>query len=342
MFLSKRSNGYWYIWFYDEHGRKHKLSTKCRQKSDALRFLSGFKLELENQKHPAPKDVFFKTVVEEFMVFSVGVHTEATQAHFRTAAREFQRHLGNPRIREISVRDLERFFAAKQEEASRWTARRIYIALASMFEKAREWSYIDQNPFRSVKRPTPPQRTPIFFTTTELKTLLSSIKDPQLAILVKAGIYTGCRLGELLSLTWDDVDFEKLEVHVRNKAGFVTKSKKERTLPMHPALKKILVGWKKQSKSQLVFAREQTLKWGVSQMSIRFKSALRRSPLPEKRKQELHFHSLRHTFATTLLQKSVPIYTVSRMLGHSSVKTTEIYAHAVPNNFKSQIEKIEL
>jgi len=77
-------------------------------------------------------------------------------------------------------------------------------------------------------------------------------------------------------------------------------------------------------------------------MSIRFKSALKRSPLEEKRKKELHFHSLRHTFATLLLQQSVPIYTVSRMLGHSSVRTTEIYSHAIPNDFKTEVEKLSL
>lgn len=342
MYLSKRDNGIWYVWHYDENGRKLKRSTKAKTKSEALKFLQRFKIELEDKKHPAPKNVTFSALVDEFLSYSKGVHTEATQKHFRTASNEFARHMGNPKLRSVDVRDLERFLAVKQSEASRWTARRVYIALASMFQKAVQWGYIESNPFRGIKRPTPPERRPLHFSKEELNALLASLRDPQLKILVQTGVFTGMRLGELLSLMWEDVSFEKVEIHVRNKNGFVTKSKKERTLPMHPTLKKILMDWRKKSRSQLVFAREETLRWGVSQMSIRFKSALKRSPLPEQRKRELHFHSLRHTFATMLLQQSVPIYTVSRMLGHSSVRTTEIYAHAIPTDHRSQIEKIRL
>lgn len=342
MFLSKRDNGYWYVWHYDQHGRKIKRSTKCRKKADALRFLSGYKLELEEQKHPARKDITFKTLFDEFMTFSAGVHTEATQKHFMTAAREFQRHMGNPRLRSIGMRDLERFLAIKQEESSRWTARRVYIALSSMMQKAVEWNYVEENPFRKVKRPTPPERRPIYFTAPELRELLGSLRDPQLKILVEAGIYTGCRLGELLSLSWDSVDLDRDEIRISNANDFVTKSKRERVLPLHPALKKVLEPLKKKARSQWVFPREETLRWSVSQMSIRFKTALKRSPLPDRRKRELHFHSLRHSHATWLLEQGVPIYSVSRILGHASVKTTEIYSHAVPNNFRSQIEMIRL
>lgn len=342
MFLSKRSNGIFYVWYTDSHGRKLKRSTKAKTKSEALKFLQRFKIELEEVRHPTPKNISFKTLVDEFLSYSAGVHTEATQKHFRTAANEFMRHLGNPKLREVSVRDIERFIAVKQTEASRWTARRIYIAVASMFQKAVEWGYLNENAFRKIKRPTPPEKRPIFFTRDELKALLASLRDPQLKILVQTGVFTGMRLGELLSLTWEDMDFETLEIHVQNKNGFVTKSKKETTLPLHPDLKKLLEALKKKARSQWVFPREGTLRWGVSQMSIRFKSALKKSPLEDKRIKELLFHSLRHTFATMLLQKGVAIYTVSRLLGHSSVKTTEFYSHAVPNNFRQDVEKLSI
>jgi len=72
------------------------------------------------------------------------------------------------------------------------------------------------------------------------------------------------------------------------------------------------------------------------------KKYIRPSLLPEKRKQELHFHSLRHMFATLLLQADVPIYTVNKLFGHASVMTTEIYSHVVPTDYQSKIERIEL
>ena len=56
--------------------------------------------------------------------------------------------------------------------------------------------------------------------------------------------------------------------------------------------------------------------------------------------ERLNFHSLRHTFATHLLQAGIPIYEVSKLLGHSSVKVTEVYSHHIPNQMHSSVEKI--
>ena len=56
----------------------------------------------------------------------------------------------------------------------------------------------------------------------------------------------------------------------------------------------------------------------------------------------LHFHSLRHTFATWLVQSGVGIYEVQKLMGHSSVAVTQVYAHLAPSELHSAEEKIAL
>ncbi|MDH7516292.1 MAG: hypothetical protein QHI48_10525 [Bacteroidota bacterium] len=137
-FLSKRANGYWYLWYTDESGRRVKRSTKCKNKTDALGYLTRFKMEFdEERKHPK-KNVSFSTFVEAFMSFFAGVHRPSTQKHFQTASREFVRLLGNRKPREIDSRYLEHILTQKQDEASKWTVGKNFFALASMFEKAKE------------------------------------------------------------------------------------------------------------------------------------------------------------------------------------------------------------
>lgn len=55
---------------------------------------------------------------------------------------------------------------------------------------------------------------------------------------------------------------------------------------------------------------------------------------------KLHFHSLRHTFASWLVQAGVSIYKVSKLLGHSDVKTTEIYSHLRIEDLRNSVEKL--
>ena len=70
-----------------------------------------------------------------------------------------------------------------------------------------------------------------------------------------------------------------------------------------------------------------------------FKKAVYDLRLPDDR---LHFHSLRHTFASWLVQEGVSIYAVKELLGHSDVKTTQVYSHLQPGELHSTVNKIQI
>ena len=140
MFLSKRSNGIYYVHFLFE-GRKRRLSTKSKLKSDALKFL----LELKNEDIRKRRRKTNTTLTEfhkEYQIYSQSVHTPKIQQSISSAFCEFVRIIGDARLLDLGVRQIERFLATKIAEASEWTARKYYIHLSSAFETAVRWNYL--------------------------------------------------------------------------------------------------------------------------------------------------------------------------------------------------------
>ena len=79
---------------------------------------------------------------------------------------------------------------------------------------------------------------------------------------------------------------------------------------------------------QFVFYRIPGVRLHVDYLSKRFKKAVRAAGLPPK----VHLHTLRHSFASCLVQRGVSLYIVKELLGHTDLKTTQIYSHLQQNN----------
>jgi integrase len=274
----------------------------------------------------------------EFAEYSTGVHSKKTQRTYRTALREFVRIVGDLPLRSIGIREIERFLSTKKAEASSWTARKYYIALASAFEKAVQWNYLAENPFRKVRKPKTPELLPAYFTENDFRVFLSVVEDRGFRELCITALLTGVRLGELLALRWNDIDFVGRLILVRNSDTFTTKTRKNRTIPMNNDLCRLL-GQRKESvrvESDFVFhtAKAGPLKPGT--VSGRFKSYVRAAGLDDK----LHFHSLRHSFASALVASGVSLFAVQKLLGHTTSKTTEIYSHLLPQQLHAEVGRI--
>jgi integrase len=137
---------------------------------------------------------------------------------------------------------------------------------------------------------------------------------------------------------WGEIDWINARIVIRNSATFTTKSRKNRTLPLHPELGKLLQGIYRSQTAGYVFCDGHGQLLLSSTVSHQFKRALRQNKMPEA----LHFHSLRHSFASVLVQKGTPIYQVSKLLGHSSVKVTERYAHLYAEDGGKYVDQIAI
>ena len=181
-----------------------------------------------------------------------------------------------------------------------------------------------------------PERPPIHFSSEEFSKFLGNVAKPFLKDLFLFAALTGLRQGEMLALRWVDVDLERRLIYVVNSDTFFTKSGKSRIVPMSDAVLDMLTRKSvTQQFSQFVFHRDGSV-LTQSYVDHKFKKYVRQSGLRE----ELKFHSLRHTFATWLAKSGVSIYEIQKLLGHSDVKTTQIYSHLAASELHAAVNKI--
>jgi len=156
--------------------------------------------------------------------------------------------------------------------------------------------------------------------------------------MVVFAVLTGLRRGELCNLKWQDVDLATRVVHIHSSATFKTKQGKRRVVALNNTAFVVLQSRRQQSHSEYVFT--------LNNQKIRdehagrlFKRAVRAAKLSDQR---LHFHSLRHTFASWLVQNGASLYQVQKLLGHSNPRVTQVYAHLQPAQMHEIVEMLPL
>lgn len=199
------------------------------------------------------------------------------------------------------------------------------------------WGYIQSNPFRRISKPRPPDVIPVYFSKEAFKKFLSRIADVDHRELYLCAVSTGLRLGELTALEWSDVDFARSVILVQNKEAFSTKTRRNRTVPMAPAVHDLMVARKRRIRSGLVFPMEGR-RMTKDEVSKRFKKYVISLGVDTR----LHFHSLRHTFASWLAQDGVSLYAIQKLLGHSSGAVTQIYSHLQTEELHGVVARIEV
>ena len=133
---------------------------------------------------------------------------------------------------------------------------------------------------------------------------------------------TGARRNEALNMTWDDVDMKNGRITFRQ-----TKSGKNRLVPFNGILTDVFRRMERTGEKPFPFLPDFVTKT--------FKKVVRESGV-----KDLSVHSLRHTFASHMVMAGVDIKTVSELLGHSSVRVTETYAHLMPSHLKASVERL--
>lgn len=334
MFLSKRPNGYYYIFYDKSDGKRYCVSTKAKKKSNALKFLSEFQnnLRLASESKVIPIDL--KKFSFDYQKFSEKFHTAKTHYMVKIIFDQFEEHLGNPVLNDITNRDCESFIY-KKATVSQYTAQKYLAHLRAAFNKALAQGYILENPFRKIKNFKIPESLPKYFTDEEFNKLLEIVKDDDLKDLILFAINTGLRQMELISLEWDQIDFNSRTLILDNQVN-ITKSKKVRNVPLNKTALEILLERNKEVKVGKIFTYK---KAAISQdfISKKFKKLV----VKAKINTDFNFHSLRHTFASRLVQKGVSIYEVSKLLGHADIKTTQIYAHLRSDDLRNAVERLD-
>lgn len=176
---------------------------------------------------------------------------------------------------------------------------------------------------------------PRYLTPQECSKLLAYAKgyngDDQLYHFINLLLNTGCRRGELLKLTWENVHIEHGYLTVINS---LSKNRKTIHKPLNASAVWSLSCLKMNNGTDWVFHNKKT-----NQRRITFQAGFKKTAQRAKL-GNLRIHDLRHTFASILVQQGTPIYHVMQLLGHSDIKTTQKYAHLARNTLQDVVQSL--
>lgn len=261
-------------------------------------------------------------------------------------------------INAIQLKDVEDFLTHLQQKVKKGHVV-YYRNLKAAFNKAKDWGYIKENCFTKVKLPKSQKIAPIFINSDQLSVISDQIKSETVKDFVMIAFYTGMRLDEIVNLKWKNVDLNGRIITVGDEE-FTTKGRTQRFIPMSEEAFEILVRHERQDVrstpsrlpdrhacvlplkksgegSRYVFCKEDGSKFTGNYFSRRFKDACKAVGLDNA----IHFHTLRHSFASNLAQKGVSLYTIKELLGHSSISTTEIYSHLNIDSLRDAIAMLD-
>jgi len=257
-------------------------------------------------------------IKEDYITYVRDVKKKRSWKRDEELLRPLCKLFGNKRLSDISTKDLEEFKLIRLKEVSPATVNRSLSVLRHLFNLAKRWNkFYGDNPVSIVGMLEEHNLVERILTLDEENRLLNESISYLRPILITA-LNTGMRRGEILSLKWSDVDLDMNMITINQTNS---KSKKQRKIPVSSRMRSLLLELKLRSgNAEFVFIDDK----GRVVKTIRsaFETACKRAGL-----QGLRFHDLRHTAATRMVETGANIVAISKMLGHSDIKTTMRYAH---------------
>jgi len=184
--------------------------------------------------------ISYRAFVAEELEVMEGRLAPASLKELELVLRQFGGVCRNVLLADISPRLAERFFAQRLKSVAPATAKKSLRTLKGSLNRAARRGYLDRNPADGLKPVPEPERDVRVLTAEEIRKLLKACPSRRWRAMVALAVTTGMRLGELVNLTWDDVDLEDGLVRVRSKPGRPTKSRRNRVLALLPEIRAML------------------------------------------------------------------------------------------------------
>ena len=239
----------------------------------------------------------------------------ATAADYKGIIREIEAELGNKKVAGVEFADVDRLHRRISKRAP-YRANRVLAVVCKMFNLAILWKWRLDNPTRGIER-NPEDKRERKLTPDELARLLSALDaypDRQSADVLRLALFTGCRVGEAITSTWDmfDPTFTRWSKPATN-----TKQKKDHVVPLNAPARQLLLARHRDGIHVFPGANRRTVwrHW--------------REICSAAKIDGLRIHDLRHCYATTLASSGVSLVQIGKLLGHTKADTTLRYAHVL-------------
>ncbi len=333
-----QKNGSWWIDFYHQGKRTRRKVGPSKKLAE----LALADVQLKQAKNEflgicEPKKILFKDFAAEYLEYSRANKGKAT---YERDARCLNQHLSSwhgESLDRITPKMCEDYKISRVKVVKPGTVNRDLHILKAFFNKAVEWGYLESSPAKGVKPMKLNKGMERFLSPEEANYLLCACKEsdnPHLYAIVSVALHTGMRLGEVLGLHWEDVDFKRGQIRVVSRTARPTKTRESRSIPMNRSLAEVLRRHPRRLDTPYLFYDskgepfENIEKW--------FLRLRRRMRIPHFR-----FHDLRHTFASTLVMAGVDIRTVAELLGHKDISMTMRYAHLAPDHMSKAVAVLD-
>ncbi|MBD3723455.1 MAG: tyrosine-type recombinase/integrase [Flavobacteriaceae bacterium] len=178
-------------------------------------------------------------------------------------------------------------------------------------------------------RPKKEKKLPVVFTMEECLQIFRVVDNPKHKLLLLVGYGSGLRVSEIVNLKWEDIYFEEQKIHIKNAKG-----KKDRMVMLPYSISQFLTNYSKLYKKGTYVFEGQFAGEPYSTTTVQtvMRNAMQKAGLNKKGS----VHSLRHSFATHLLESGTDIRYIQLLLGHNDIKTTMVYTH-VRNEARDKI-----
>lgn len=258
--------------------------------------------------------------------------------------------LGSVKLQSLDPTQVQAFynFLRTEKKLAPSTINTIHLCLNCCLEQAVRLKYIRENPLHACVLPKREKKEIVPFSKNDIEKFLLESKGDYFEDLYAVTLFTGMRIGEIMGLPWDAVDFENNTVTVKQQLLASrykkisipligpTKNGKSRVLTPPPFVMEILQNVRKkqnqnkiaagalwQNEHNLVFTNEIGKHWSYACIQEHYKNIVTKIGRPD-----LRFHDLRHTYTVIALQEGVNPKTVQEALGHATANfTLDVYAH---------------
>jgi len=315
----------WFIDYYPYGRRKREKVGPNKQFAELalqkrkVQIAEGKFLDIKKEER-----LTFDEIAQDFLNYSQ--LNKSSYQRDLISVKHFNPYFSRKRVTEITPILIEQYKAKRVHEGKKpATINRELTALKSIFGWAIKNKKATENPVKLVKFFKEDNIRTRYLSRDEIKRLLDTC-PLCLSRVVVCALLTGMRRGEILNLTWDDINLSQGIILLKH-----TKSGKMREIPISAPLEKLLLECHQNTDGIHVFCNER----GEPYRNIGsfFERIVQRANI-----QDFHFHDLRHTAASYMVMLGIDLATVKDILGHSKFDMTLRYAHLAPIHKKEAME----
>ncbi len=320
------------VWYLDcsFNGRRIRKPAGTTKKEALLQLAREIQIQMNAESDVSLEELntkLFDDLCNEYLIHSKSHKRPGSYVRDQGMIEKLKSLFTGKPIGTITPHDLEQYAVTRTKEVKQSTVNRELTCIKHMFNKAVEWGYLKGNHLRIVRNFREPPGRLRYLTNTEIERLVNACACHLRPIVIMA-LNTGCRRGEILNLTWADVDLENRFITIRK-----SKNNEIRTIPINDTLYEMLMMLPRDGGSETVFTSADGKPYTDIKRS--FTTALKKAEI-----KDFRFHDLRHTFASQLAMVGVDIRTIQELMGHKDIRMTLRYSHLSDAHLRDAVKKL--